>query len=56
MRQPATQAEVGPLAYVKQRIKVDVWWDREGKVAVKVRGMGAWGWGGGGNQHLPGQD
>ncbi|KAG2451781.1 hypothetical protein HYH02_003559 [Chlamydomonas schloesseri] len=27
--------EVGPLTYIKRRVKVDVWWDRRGRVAVK---------------------
>ncbi|KAG2441772.1 hypothetical protein HXX76_003385 [Chlamydomonas incerta] len=27
--------EVGPLTYIKHRVKVDVWWDRRGRVAVK---------------------
>ena len=47
---PQPQEEVGPLTYIKHRVKVDVWWDRRGRVAVKVgaggggrRGaVGAW--------------
>ncbi len=31
------QEEVGPLTYVKRRVKVEALWDRRGRVRVKVR-------------------